>query len=849
MNHGYFHRELPDALADLPELAFDLRWNDCPAARHLWSRFDPEMWERTENPFLVLQSARQEQIDAAATDATLLRELAEWRSEVDEYYSTEPEFRSLDPDGTLKTVAYFSMEFGLSEALPIYSGGLGMLAGDHLKTASDLGVPLVGIGLLYQQGYFRQVIGDSGEQLEAYPFNDPGSLPVRPVAEAGGHWLRVKLPLPGRSLYLRVWEARVGRVRLLLLDSNDALNTAWDRGITAQLYDAGRDKRLLQEIVLGVGGWRLIEQLGLDVDVCHLNEGHAAFAVLARAAGFSRRTGLPLGEAFTATKAGNVFTTHTPVEAAFDRFDVQLLTKYAQPFLDEVGLPIQHVLALGRANPGDDTEPFNMAWLAMHGCCHVNAVSRLHGEVSRSLFSSLFPRWPRHEVPVRAITNGVHVPTWATRRAAKLWGDECGGHLWLDGLRHVADQILALPPEDLWAFRTEQRQALLREIDARSAFMTRSETHSTVTGVPLDSLLDPNVLTIGFARRFATYKRATLLLSDPERLTRLLLDEHRPVQLVVAGKAHPNDRYGKELVQKMTQFLGQPELRGRAVFLEDYDMVLGQHLVGGVDVWLNTPLRPNEACGTSGMKVLVNGGLNVSVLDGWWDEAVAAGEPPDDSQQPLRPGWIVGNRESSGFEEAGPRDATSLFDVLENEVIPEFYDRDEDGIPHRWINRVKLSMAGLTPRFSATRMLHEYVAHAYLPAARAYTARSVNGAKLATEIRQWSEHLRTHWAHVRIGQVRCHENAGGRTVSVDCWLDDIPSEYVRVAFYAEGTDDQTPTIVELTRADELPGAVNGFRFTGEIPADRPLGDFTARIIPHHPAAFVPIENDCILWDH
>ncbi len=840
MNHGYFHRELPESLADLTELAFDLRWNNCPAARHLWSRFDPEMWERTENPFLVLQSARQEQIDAAAADVTLLRELDEWRNEVDEYYSTEPEFRTLDPNGALKTVAYFSMEFGLSEALPIYSGGLGMLAGDHLKTASDLGVPLVGVGLLYQQGYFRQVIGDNGEQLEAYPFNDPGSLPVRPVAESGGHWLRVPLPLPGRTLYLRIWEARVGRVRLLLLDSNDAMNTAWDRGITAQLYDAGRDKRLLQEIVLGVGGWRLIEHLGLDVDVCHLNEGHAAFAVLARAAGFSQKTGLPLREAFTATRGGNVFTTHTPVEAAFDRFDVQLLMKYAQPFLDEVGLPVENVLALGRQDPEDRTEPFNMAWLAMHGCCHVNAVSRLHGEVSQSLFSLIFDRWPRNEVPVRAITNGVHVPTWATRRAAKLWGDECGGHLWLDGLQHVSDRIREVPPEELWAFRTVQRQALLEHVWVRNVEYADSEAEAALD---VNAMLDPNVLTIGFARRFATYKRATLLLSDPDRLKRLLLDEHRPVQLVVAGKAHPNDGFGKELVQQMTTFLNQPELRGRAVFLEDYDMVLGQHLVGGVDVWLNTPLRPNEACGTSGMKVLVNGGLNVSVLDGWWDEAVDFEEPS------LRPGWIVGTRETGSFEDVNRRDAASLFDVLENEVIPEFYDRGDDGIPHRWIDRVKASMAQLTPQFSATRMLHEYVEHAYLPAALAYAARSADNGKLAIEVRDWSDHLKAHWGHVRIGQVRSSEGGDGRTVSIDCWLDDIPPEFVRIEFYAEADGGQPPTVVELSRADVLPGAVNGFRYSGEIPGERPLEDFTARIVPHHMAAFVPIENDCILWEH
>ncbi len=414
MNYSYFQRDLPAELADLADLAFDLRWNNCPAARHLWSRFHPDIWNRTENPVLVLQSAYQEQIDAAAKDRTLLDELQAWRNEVQEYYGTEPEFRSLDPDQKVKKVAYFSMEFGLSEALPIFSGGLGMLAGDFLKTASDLGVPMVAVGLLYQQGYFRQVIGDEGRQLEAYPFNDPGSLPVKPLTDKDGHWVRIRLPFLGRTLYARVWEARVGRVQLYLLDSNDAMNAPWDRGITAQLYDSGGEKRLLQELILGVGGWRLIERMNLDVNVCHLNEGHAAFAVLARAAAFAQKHDIPLRTAFLATRAGNVFTTHTPVEAAFDRFEPKQIEKYAQPFLDEVGLSIGDLLAMGRQNPHDDTEPFNMAWLAMRGSCHVNAVSRLHGHVSRDLFGELFPRWPPQEIPVKPITNGVHVPTWAS---------------------------------------------------------------------------------------------------------------------------------------------------------------------------------------------------------------------------------------------------------------------------------------------------------------------------------------------------------------------------------------------------------------------------------------------------
>lgn len=843
MDHNYFERELPAALSDLSELAIDLRWNDCPAAQQLWRRFDREMWNRTENPLLVLQSVRQEQIDAAATDATLLEQLATWRRNVAEYDRATPQFRVLDPDRALQGVAYFSMEFGLSEALPIYSGGLGMLAGDHLKTASDLGVPLVAVGLLYQQGYFRQVIGENGEQLEAYPFNDPGSLPVQPVTDAEGQWLRVPLPLPGRTLNLRVWEAKVGRVRLLLLDSNDAMNTPWDRGITAQLYDAGRDKRLLQEIVLGVGGWRLVEQLNPEIDVCHLNEGHAAFAVLARAAGFAKSHNVSLRVALTATRAGNVFTTHTPVEAAFDRFDAGQFAHYAQPFVDEVGLPLQRLLRLGRRNPDDHSEPFNMAWLAMRGCCHVNAVSQLHGHVSRSLFGTLFPRWPRHEVPIRAVTNGVHVPSWVSSRAASVWGNAAGGNLWQNGLDQVSQRIGELPVQQIWSFRTEQRMALVKYVSERCGIQSRTG-QSQRGNCSLDTLLDPNILTIGFARRFATYKRANLLLADPERLKRLLLDEHRPIQLLVAGKAHPNDGLGKELVQHMTRFLSQPELRDRAIFLEDYDMVLAQHLVAGVDVWLNTPLRRNEACGTSGMKVLANGGLNVSILDGWWDEAVNFDEP-----DATRPGWIVGSRESGSSDELWRRDAASLFDVLEHEVIPEFYDRDADGLPHRWVARVRASMSRLTPEFSATRMLQQYIADAYLPAARAFAERSAENARLAAELLEWNEKISTHWNHVRIGQVRGWEDDSRQQVSVECWLGDLPNGGVRVELFADGNNDQPPEVVALQQTEELPGAVNGFVFSGTLPSQRPLSDFTVRIVPHHPAAFVPIENSSILWEH
>lgn len=838
MNHAYFQRQLPDKLSDLTELALDLRWNNCPSARHLWQRFDRAMWEHTENPLLVLQSTQQDQIEAAAEDATLLQALEAWKREVQEYYATELEFRRLDPNSQLKHVAYFSMEFGLAESLPIYSGGLGMLAGDHLKTASDLGIPLTGVGLLYQQGYFRQIINQDGRQLETYPFNDPGSLPILPVTAKDGSWLRVRLPLPGRTLFLRVWEARVGRTRLLLLDSNDALNTPWDRGITAQLYDSSRDRRLLQELVLGVGGWKLIERLGLEVDVCHLNEGHAAFAVLARAASFAKLHEVALPVAFTATRAGNVFTTHTPLEAAFDRFEPRMIEQYAQPFLNEAGFPLEELLRLGRADRDDASEPFNMAWLAMRGCGHVNAVSRLHSNVSRNLFQGLFPRWPTREVPVQPITNGIHVPTWASAGAAKLWGDEQGQHLWMNGLQNVSERVRQIAAEKIWTFRTAQRRALLEYVESRFCSDLKSECGSD----PTQHLFDPNVLTIGFARRFATYKRANLMLHDRARLKRLLLDPHRPIQLIVAGKSHPNDGFGKDMLQELTQFLRQSDLRRHAVFVEDYDMVLAQHMVAGVDVWLNTPLRLNEACGTSGMKVLANGGLNVSVLDGWWDEVFT------EEEREFQPGWIVGSRAGGSLEQQNQRDAISLLDVLEQKVIPEFYDRQEDSVPHKWVDRVKASMASLTPRFSSTRMLHEYIQHAYLPAAEAFAQRSSNNLSLAKQIRAWTNRLRSAWHHIRIGQVRGTMADGQLQVTVECWLDDIPADAVRVQMYREASSSAELSIVDLQRGHELPGAVNGFLYSGVLPVGNAIEEYAVRIIPFHPQAIIPIENQCIFWN-
>jgi glycogen phosphorylase len=833
-------RPLPRELERLGPLAFDLRLAGSKTMARVWRRLDPEAWDRTNNPYIVLLHARRERLEEAASDPALLAELDRWFERRAAIEASAGWFGRQEGSSTLTGCAYFSMEFGLSEALPIYSGGLGMLAGDHLKSANDQGVPVIGIGLLYQQGYFRQVLAPDGSQLEAFPFNDPGSLPVQPVLDADGRWPRVRLELPGRTLLLRVWQARIGRVCLYLLDSNHPLNSPWDRGITADLYASGREKRLLQELVLGVGGYRLLGKLGIDAQVCHLNEGHAAFAVVARASAFAGEHGVPFHTGLRATRAGNVFTTHTPVEAAFDRFEPDLVLTYAAPLIEEAGLEPEAFLALGRRNAADASEPFNMAWLAMHGSQFVNGVARLHGAVSRQLFAGLFPGRPVSEVPVGHVTNGIHVPTWHSEEAARLWSQAYGERrAWLGDLDGAAARIAKIPDERVWVHRSHARAALVDYVRDRRSRQVRVRGEGPDAVARAGRLLDPNVLTVGFARRFASYKRPWLLLRDPDRLVRLLRDPERPIQLLVAGKAHPDDTGAKGMVRDFARFAWREDVRDRVVFLEDYDMVVAQHLVAGVDVWINNPRRPYEACGTSGMKVLVNGGLNASTLDGWWDEAFE----PD-------LGWAIGDRD----DHDGARDdadAAALYELLEQHIAPEFYERDELGIPRRWVERIRASMARLTPAFSSDRMIREYVLAAYLPAAHALADRVADGGRLAAELEAWSTSLRDGWDSIRFGRLTAEPVADGWTVHLEVFLGDVPATGVRVEAYAEdGGDPGTGAgsiAIPMPLEREIVGAVNGHVFTARLPGTRPLDHYTPRIVPWHPAAVIPLEIPLIAW--
>ncbi len=834
-NH-YLPRALPAPVKGLATLALDLRWSWNHGADALWQQVDSDLWDATANPWLILETVSDRRLQALASDKVFLEKLQKQLDAREAHFGEHSWFSETIGDAIDGYVAYFSMEFGICESLPIYSGGLGVLAGDYLKTACDLDVPLIGVGLLYQQGYFRQALNADGEQIEFYPYNDPTMLPVVPLRDDHGEWVRISIELPGRSLHLRSWRAQAGRRSLLLLDSNDPLNDPGDRGITSELYGGGKEMRLQQEMVLGIGGWRLLETLGIHCPVCHLNEGHAAFAILERARYHMQRVGGSFGEALRATRAGNLFTTHTPVEAGFDRFSLQLVRQYFQPMADELGIDINELLSLGKSHADAVSEPFNMAYLALHGAGASNAVSRLHGEVSRRIFSPLFPRWPEAEVPVGYITNGIHVPSWDSPASDTLWTEACGKSRWRGALETVEADLREQSDATLWRFRSRGRQRLVSWLRHRLVHQYRGRGSEESRSREYADALEPDALTLGFARRFAEYKRPNLLLHDPQRLVRLLTNRDRPVQLVIAGKAHPKDMIGKQMLQQWQQFLAQNNLWQQVVFVEDYDLHVAAQLTQGVDVWINTPRRPWEASGTSGMKVLVNGGLNLSELDGWWAEAYAP-----------ELGWALGDGcEHADIATQDMAETEQLYRLLEEEVVPCFYQRDTNGIPLAWVSRMRESMARLTTQYSTNRMLREYTENYYLPLAKAWQQRSAEPA-VAEELEAWHQCLQQHWSRIHFGNVSTQQNNGGWQVEVQVYLDDLPVQAVRVELYADAINGGEPVRQILERGAALAGTANAWLYSGSVTADRPFTDFTPRIVPAHPLANVPLEAKMILW--
>jgi len=822
----------------LSELALDMRssWNH--ATDQVWRQLDPVLWALTQNPWVVLQTVSREKLQQVLAEPAFRKNLDDLVQARRDAAEAPAWFQQAYPHSSLSCVAYFSMEYMLSEALPIYSGGLGNVAGDQLKAAGDLGVPVIGVGLLYQQGYFRQAIDKDGAQQALFPYNDPGQLPITPLRKPDGEWLRLEIALPGYSVWLRTWQVQVGRVKLYLLDSNDAANYPAHRGITSELYGGGPELRLKQELLLGIGGWRLLAALGIAPEVCHLNEGHAAFAVLERARSFMEENKLSFEAALAVTRAGNLFTTHTAVAAGFDRFAPALIEQYLGGYAEQrLGITRHDLLALGRQNPNDASEPFNMAHLAIRGSGAVNGVSRLHGRVSRHLFGPLFPRWSTDDVPVGHVTNGVHVPTWDSAPADALWTEACGKDRWLGTVETLEQDIRRASDARLWQFRTAASGTL---VDYARERLSRQLAASGASPEAVDAakhLFDCNTLTLGFARRFASYKRPNLLLHDPERLQRLLTNPQRPLQIIMAGKAHPADRAGQALIQEWMHFIRRPEVRPHVIFLSDYDMHLTEQLVQGVDVWLNTPRRPWEACGTSGMKVLVNGGINLSELDGWWAEAYTP-----------EVGWALGDGQEHDDDPAWDAvEAEALYGLLEREVIPEFYTRDEQGIPGAWVARMRESMARLTPRFSTNRAVREYTEQYYLPAAAAYRERSADDGKLGVELIDWHHALSQKWATLRFGEVKIETHDAQHGFEAQVYLDDLDPEAVRVELYANGVDGALPVRLEMQRVRQLVGATNGYTYRAEVPAIRPATDYTARVIPHRDGVAVPLEEAHILW--
>lgn len=839
---AYTPRYLPESLHGLFTLALDLHWTWHHGSDELWRTLDEDTWSATRNAWLVLNSVSGDRIEALAQDPVFQQRYREQVAAHKAFSSAGTWYSDECAPALDRGIAYFCMEYGLSESLPLYSGGLGVLAGDFLKAASDLGIPVTAVGLLYQQGYFRQAISRTGEQLEFYPYNDPTMLPVSPLRDADGEWVRVVVPLPGRPVRLRAWRAQVGRCELLLLDSNDPRNEPGDRGITSELYTGDPEKRLQQEMVLGIGGWRLLRQLDRKPAICHLNEGHCALALIERAFGWQDDYQQDFETARTATRATNLFTTHTSVASGFDLFPASLLRLYLTPWLASRDLDIDALMALGNGasqgaggDHGDGEIRLNMARLALNMSGQFNGVSRIHQTVTRNLFQPWFPRWPAEDIPAGYVTNGVHTPTWDSPESDAIWTRACGQDRWRRPLE-LQCPMAEVSDQELWDMRRAQRKRLIRYLRHRLAGQHCEQNPGADHDAACGLLLDSETLTLGFARRFTDYKRPDLLLKYPERLVCLLASRDHPVQIVLAGKAHPYDEQGKRMIRQWKVFSRRPEVAGKVVFIEDYDLGVANQLVQGVDVWLNCPRHPWEACGTSGMKVLVNGGLNLSQYDGWWAEAwqPAVGWA-------IRPGATVEQLRSDNNHDL--QDAEELFDLLEQSVIPAFYDAGAEGIPRQWLAMVRASMDGLTATYSANRMVRDYVAQFYLPMVELGAQRS---PEIARQLVAESRTQALHWSHIRFGAFMVDTHGESQSCTVEVYLDGIEQDHVTVELVAEASDFGPRVIAIMKLVHPLSGSKNTFLFEATVPT-RPEGHYTPRLRPRDARLNLPLENPAALW--
>jgi starch phosphorylase len=834
---------IPPALTTLVDLAYNLRWTWDHQTAGLFRRLDPARWEATNhNPVLLLRTTDQVRLNEAARDPAYRRELAGAAGELAAY---------LDADGSDQAskprVAYFSAEFGLAECLPIYSGGLGVLSGDHLKSASDLNLNLTAVSLFYKYGYFLQRLRPDGWQEEEYPENDPRSLPVRPALGADGQQVRIRLTFPGRDLHVRIWQVQVGRITLYLLDTDLEENQPGDRAITGRLYGGDRDMRIRQELLLGIGGLRALDVLGCRPEVCHLNEGHSAFLALERIRQLMGEQDLDFDAARAIAAAGMVFTTHTPVAAGHDAFEPGTIDYYLGDYYRELGLSRSELMALGRLNASDEGEPFSMTILALRLAARSNGVSILHGGLSRRLWGGVWPGLAEEEVPIGSVTNGVHLRTWLAPELADLYEGMRSAESW-SGVLEATERVRAIveaPARDLWDRHERLRSELVYWVRARLASQLARQNAGPAEVSRAVEALDPKALTIGFARRFAEYKRATLLLRDADRLIRLVTDPARPVQFIFGGKAHPSDDGGKELLRYLFELSNRDEVRGRIVVLEEYDIGVARRMVQGVDVWLNTPRRPMEASGTSGMKAVANGALHVGTLDGWWDEAYRTGL-----------GWAIGDRRS--YEDADYQDqleSSSLYDVLEREVVPLFYERDAAGLPQGWISRMRASMGGLPPVFNTDRMVHEYLTRFYEPAARDVRRLSENRFGSTREVAAWAARVRDEWPRVHVARVGglADTVAAGTELAIeaDVALGGLRPEEVDVHL-AHGLLDGDgilvgPTLTPLELQGSAEDGLHRFGVRGVRGERSGRHGYAVRVTPRHPTLPMPFPLGLVRW--
>ncbi|MFP4547961.1 MAG: alpha-glucan family phosphorylase [Fidelibacterota bacterium] len=838
---------LPKKLKPLQELANNLRFSWNADMRDLFTRLDMDLWEETShNPVEILSRLKQEVLDEKANDDSYIYLLNRVYEDFKRYMEKTPWYEeSSDYHKKLK-VAYFSMEYGITESLAIYSGGLGVLSGDHLKSSSELGIPLVGVGLSYQNGYFKQHLNINGWQEEEYPVNDFYTLPMEEVKDKNGKPIIVDVDLPDRKVYIKTWKARVGRIPLYLLDTNISQNVEEDKQITAELYGGDNDWRIRQEIVLGMGGIKVLKAVGENITVCHMNEGHSAFSGLERIRTLMKDHDLDFHAALEAVKSSSIFTTHTPVKAGIDKFDPDLMAKYFTDYAKEVGVSLQELLSLGRINKFDDKEQVSMAVLAIRLSLLINGVSELHGAVARRMWHSLWPNILTEEVPISSVTNGIHTASWISMEMSELFNRYLGPK-WQEepADKSVWQKVNEIPDGELWRIHESRRARLVSFARKRLEKYYREIEQPESIIKKAKSVLQTDALTIGFARRFATYKRATLIFRDPERLAKILNNPDRPVQIIIAGKAHPQDTEGKKYISRILELMKEEPFSQNVVFLEDYNMNIARYLVEGCDVWLNNPRRGLEACGTSGMKASANGCINCSTLDGWWDEIYSP-----------EIGWGIGQRqEHENVEFWDDIESQELYSLLEEQIVPAFYDRGDERMPRKWIQMMKKNMVAICPQFNSNRMLQDYIEDMYLPAQTKKEYMFAEDFKGAKELAAWKDKMRNEWSSMRFLNVETGDTKALRVdssieVKTEVYLGKILPEDVNIQVYFGKIDSKQEIKNGQLKSMKMTKKLDDkkYIFTANIDNWQSGNNgFTLRIIPKHEGLVNPFDDGLIFW--